>query len=65
MFFMHSGLSLNPGVTDNLCEFLAAINTALDDTNNILAKAQRKNYILEAQKCMLEVTLNGDNRPVI
>jgi hypothetical protein len=50
---------------DNLRELLAAVNTALDDTNNMLDKAQRKNYTLEAQKRLWEATLNGDDRLVI
>jgi hypothetical protein len=50
---------------DNLCELLAAVNTTLDNTNNMLAKAQRKNYTLEVQKRLWEATLNGDYQPVI
>jgi hypothetical protein len=35
---------------DNLRELLATINTTLDDTNNMLAKAQRNNYTLEKHR---------------
>ena len=38
------------GTLNNLRELLAAVNTALDDTNNTLAKAQEKIFILETQK---------------
>ncbi|KAG2563894.1 hypothetical protein PVAP13_8KG372504 [Panicum virgatum] len=50
---------------DNLRELLAATNTALDDTNNTLAKTQEKVIILEAQKRALEATLQGREIPVI
>jgi hypothetical protein len=52
-------------ILNNFRELLAAVNTALDDTNNMLAKAQRKNYTQEAHKRLFEATLNGDDRPVI
>jgi hypothetical protein len=51
--------------SDNLRELLAVVNTTLDDTNNMLPKAQWKKCTLEAQKRLLEATLNGDDRPVI
>jgi hypothetical protein len=57
--------SVHSPTLDNLCELLAVVNTVLDDTNNMLSKAQRKNYTLEAQKHLLEATLNGDDHPVI
>ena len=49
------------GTLNNLRESLAAINTALDDTNNTLAKAQEMIFALETQKHWLEASLMNKN----
>ena len=50
---------------NNLRELLAAVNTALDDTNNTLAKAQEKIFTLETQKRCLEALLMNKNLPTV
>ena len=53
------------GVLNNLRGLLAAVNTALDDTNNTLAEAQQKVFTLESQKRYLEAALLNKELPVI
>ena len=53
------------GVLNNLHEILAAVNTALDDTNNTLTEAQEKILTLETQKRLLEAALLDKESPMI
>jgi hypothetical protein len=50
---------------NNVRILLAAVNTALDDTNNTLHAAQQRIITLELQKHALEVALLNKEQPVV
>jgi hypothetical protein len=53
------------GTLNNVRSLLAAVNTALDDTNNTLHMAQQQIFTLELKKCALEVALQNREQPVV
>jgi hypothetical protein len=53
------------GMLNNVWGLLAAVNTALDDTNNTLHVAQQQIITLELQKCALEAALLNKEQPVV
>jgi hypothetical protein len=53
------------GTLNNVRGLLAAVNTALDDTNNTLHAAQQQIITLELQKCALEAALLNKEQPVV
>jgi hypothetical protein len=50
---------------NNVRDLLAAVNTALDDTNNTLHAAQQQIITLELQKRALEAALLNKEQPVV
>jgi hypothetical protein len=52
------------GMLNNVRSLLAAVNTALDDTNNTLYAAQQQIVTLEMQRCALEAALQNREQPV-
>jgi hypothetical protein len=50
------------GTLNSVWNLLAAVNTALDDTNNTLYVAQQQIFTLELQKCALEAALQNRER---
>jgi hypothetical protein len=50
---------------NNVRSLLAAVNTALDDTNNTLYTAQQQLFTLELQKRALKVALQNREQPVV
>jgi hypothetical protein len=55
----------NEGTLNNVRSLLAAINTALDTTNNTLYTAQQQIFTLELQKRALEAALQNREQPVV
>jgi hypothetical protein len=53
------------GTLNNVRSLLAAINNALDDTNNTLYAAQQQIFTLELQKRALEAALQNREQPVV
>jgi hypothetical protein len=53
------------GMLNNVRSLLAAVNTALDDTNNTLYAAQQQIFTLELQKRALEAALQNREQPVV
>jgi hypothetical protein len=53
------------GTLNNVWSLLAAVNTALDDTNNTLYVAQQQIFTLKLQKCALEAALQNRGQPVV
>jgi hypothetical protein len=53
------------GTLNNIRSLLAAVNTALDDTNNTLYAAQHQIFILELQKRAFEVALHDREQPMV
>jgi hypothetical protein len=53
------------GTLNNVRSLLAAVNTALDDTNHTLYAAQQKIFTLELQKRALEAALQNREQPVV
>jgi hypothetical protein len=53
------------GTLNNVRSLLAAVNTALDDTNNTLYAVQQQIFTLELQKRALEAALQNREQPVI
>jgi hypothetical protein len=53
------------GTLNNVQSLLAAVNTALDDTNNTLYVAQQQIFTLEMQRRALEAALQNREQPVV
>jgi hypothetical protein len=53
------------GTLNNVQSLLAAVNTALDDTNNTLYAAHQQMFTLELQKRALEAALQNREQPVV
>jgi hypothetical protein len=53
------------GTLNNVRSLLAAVNTALDDTNNTLYAAQQQIFTLELQKRALEAALQNREQTVV
>jgi hypothetical protein len=53
------------GTLNNVRSLLAAVNTALDNTNNTLYAAQQQIFTLELQKRALEAALQNREQPVV
>jgi hypothetical protein len=53
------------GTLNNVRSLLAAVNTALDDTNNTLYAAQQQIFTLEMQRRALEAALQNREQPVV
>jgi hypothetical protein len=53
------------GTLNNVRSLLAAVNTALDNTNNTLYAAQQQIFTLEMQRRALEAALQNREQPVV